>query len=52
MSFSRLQNDSATFRWGFKMCDYFFVVWMSIWLFSFPVSIATLCTEESSVTHA
>ena len=36
MSFSRLQNDSATFRWDFNMCDLFFVVWMSLWLFSLP----------------
>ena len=36
MSFSRLQNDSATFRWDFNMCYLFFVVWMSLWLFSLP----------------
>ena len=36
MSLSRLQNDSATFRWDFNMCYLFFVVWMSLWLFSLP----------------
>ena len=36
MSFSRLQNDSATFRWDFNMRYLFFVVWISLCLFSLP----------------